>query len=148
MANTAPNGIGISVSEPLPQSSYYPEPTVDNPPTGPGGVREAYVNVQDGSNVNLAIESPLDSAGGRPLVADNVLAMGTTPNYKTVFLQRLANPNKAYQNDPAQPNYNPYLTVDWSPIDLTVFNGTDRVPASCWCFLPSRLWDLDDAIEC
>ncbi len=39
-------------------------------------------------------------------------------NFKTVLLQRLANPLIPYD-----PKSNPYLTVDWMPIDLTVFNG-------------------------
>lgn len=50
---------------------------------------------------------------------------------KTVFLQRLANPLMPYNPGPPDPNYqismpiNPYVTVDWMPIDLTVFNSED-----------------------
>ena len=40
--------------------------------------------------------------------------------YRTAFLQRLANPNLPWDAET-----NPYITVDWIPIDVTVFNGED-----------------------
>jgi hypothetical protein len=43
---------------------------------------------------------------------------GTYPNVRTAFLQRLADPNMPYD-----PINNPYITVDWISLDLTVFNG-------------------------
>ena len=58
-------------------------------------------------------------------------------NYRTVFLQRLANPLAPYH-----PITNPYLTIDWMPVDLTVFNGEDRKPAG-WDD-PKGPWDPDD----
>jgi hypothetical protein len=42
----------------------------------------------------------------------------TTLRYKSVFLQRLADPTRPWDR-----YTNPYLTVDWMPFDLTVFNG-------------------------
>ena len=39
-------------------------------------------------------------------------------NFRSVFLQRLANPNL-----PWHPETNPYRTIDWMPIDLHVFNS-------------------------
>ncbi len=61
---------------------------------------------------------------------------GTTDNYRTVHLQRLANPLLPWNPPPGQikdvtgtdmnqPNLpvNPYLTVDTSSVDLTAFNG-------------------------
>ena len=52
-------------------------------------------------------------------------ATGTPdPEITTAFLQRLANPLQAFD-----PKRNPYLTVDWSPIDVTVFNG-EAAPAT------------------
>ncbi len=61
---------------------------------------------------------------------------GTTANYRTVHLQRLANPLLPWNPPPGQikdvtgadinqPNLpvNPYLTVDTSSVDLTAFNG-------------------------
>lgn len=41
-------------------------------------------------------------------------------NYRTVLLQRLANPNLPFHSQT-----NPYLTLDWLPVDLTVFNSED-----------------------
>jgi hypothetical protein len=48
---------------------------------------------------------------------------GVKPNFRTVHLQRLANPLLPY--DPAT---NPYLTVDSLPVDLEVFNGVTSDP--------------------
>ncbi len=48
---------------------------------------------------------------------------GTTPKYRMIYLQRLANPLKPYNNSPANADYNPYRTVDAMAVDLTVFNG-------------------------
>lgn len=42
----------------------------------------------------------------------------TTLRYKAVFLQRLADPTQPWNR-----LTNPYLTIDWMPFDLTVFNG-------------------------
>ncbi|MBN2295881.1 MAG: hypothetical protein JXM70_25850 [Pirellulales bacterium] len=112
---TAPMGIGISVSEPLFSGSYYPEPTrVGRTP----GLWDAYGDLDQVDTTARFGDHPEDSQPGTPLESDGLLARGTTPNYKTVFLQRLANPLEPYHRD-----RNPYLTVDWSPIDLTVFNG-------------------------
>ncbi|MEN6406974.1 MAG: hypothetical protein ABFC77_10945, partial [Thermoguttaceae bacterium] len=44
---------------------------------------------------------------------------GTTPKYREIYLQRLANPLLPY--DPYQ---NPYCTIDAQSVALTVFNGT------------------------
>jgi hypothetical protein len=43
---------------------------------------------------------------------------GTYENVRAAYLQRLADPDVEYD-----PVYNPYITVDWMSIDLTVFNG-------------------------
>lgn len=143
-------GIGISISEPIPSlGDYYPEPKQAN--SRNGNLVEAYCDVTNGNitgNPNI-MDHPFDSerSGGgvfqRPLGIEGLLRTQTTRNYKTVFLQRLADPGKAYQPDPSQANWNPYLTVDWSPIDLTVFNGTDRLPGTA---IPGNYpWDtLDD----
>lgn len=42
----------------------------------------------------------------------------TLPNVRAAYLQRLADPDFGYD-----PVTNPYITVDWMSIDLTVFNG-------------------------
>jgi hypothetical protein len=43
---------------------------------------------------------------------------GTYENIRAAYLQRLADPELAYD-----PISNPYITVDWISLDLTVFNG-------------------------
>ena len=46
----------------------------------------------------------------------------TTPAFRMIYLQRLANPLAPYDV-----TNNPYRTVDWMAVDLTVFNGvTDQ----------------------
>jgi hypothetical protein len=45
---------------------------------------------------------------------------GTVPCFKTLCLQRLADPTRAHH-----PICNPYLTVDWNMVDLQVFNSKD-----------------------
>ena len=135
---TAPQGIGISISEPLFSGSYYTEPDEVNPKNS---LTEAYGDLTKANAAKLFLDAPLDSKANTPLEDEGLLPTGTTPNYKTVFLQRLADPTSSY--DPVK---NPYRTVDWMPIDLTVFNGEDSQPAQwppvneTW---PDK-WDEDD----
>ncbi|MEI8212750.1 MAG: hypothetical protein WCI02_11420, partial [Planctomycetota bacterium] len=53
-----------------------------------------------------------------PSTGNAMNGTGTYPNVRTAFLQRLADPNMEYDSI-----NNPYITVDWISIDLTVFNG-------------------------
>ena len=123
--------VGISISEPLFSSgSYYPQPTVAG--TGLYGITDILNNpvlewygdpqMKDPYQGYFR-DTPLDKDPDRPLgdPSEKLPYSGTVPNYKTVFLQRLANPSAPY--DPAT---NPYLTVDWMPIDLTIFNGEEN----------------------
>jgi hypothetical protein len=140
-ANPGPGGIGFSVSEPLPAppnaggtSGYYPEPVAKNPVTL---VYDAYDDLTQTTHATGATgypDQPLEEGVGQPtyqqlpLLQDVVgpgtaANTGTYPNYKTVFLQRLADPTSGYDS-----LRNPYITVDWMPIDLTVFNGEDPSP--------------------
>jgi len=87
-----------------------------------------YVESSSGNGVNvsepeggydttdLPSDEPLDSIEG----ADHydVDTNSTLENYRTVVLQRLANPNMPWDQV-----LNPYLTLDWIPVDLTVFNS-------------------------
>lgn len=73
--------------------------------------------------VNLV--NPTTNFPDRPLDLDNPYVGGagryrsrTYENVRTVYLQRLADPDYGY--DPVS---NPYITVDWMPVDLTVYNG-------------------------
>jgi len=45
---------------------------------------------------------------------------GTRPHFKTAYLQRLADPTQPYH-----PELNPYISIDYIALDLTVFNGSD-----------------------
>jgi hypothetical protein len=137
--------LGVNVSEPLPMN-YYPEPTaeanssdtgVTDPPTGALGFGDlpffdAYFDYDNGP---VGTQSPLDDGSVGPLEhwdpdataattmgpGDEFVQPGTQLDWCTAYLQRLADPDK-----PFHPTFNPYITVDWIPIDLTVFNGEDN----------------------
>jgi hypothetical protein len=137
----APTGIGFHVTEPLPNDNYYTKPTNLNPATGQ---KDAYDNLQSPNGTFLDHPFEGHSSTGAELrpnapvsLLPNGAKTGTTMNYRTVFLQRLANPLVAYH-----PLTNPYLTVDWMPVDLTVFNGEDRKPSG-WDDSKGP-WDPDD----
>ncbi|MDO5580796.1 MAG: hypothetical protein Q4G69_06645 [Planctomycetia bacterium] len=57
----------------------------------------------------------------RPIAKDCLFGLGTVPGYKSACLQRVADPNRGYH-----PIMNPYITVDWNMMDLTVFNGAAK----------------------
>jgi hypothetical protein len=142
--------VGISVSEPL-RSSYYPEPTNrintnDNgvaPFPGFSSIFDGYHNYTSGAGPTPGT-SPQDDGTRGPLQmwernvtsysggslqkiqvgADenvrDVLQPGTALDWCTAYLQRLADPNKPWNE-----THNPYITVDWIPVDLTVFSGEE-----------------------
>ncbi|MCA9205916.1 MAG: hypothetical protein KDA59_22835, partial [Planctomycetales bacterium] len=118
VANTAPNGIGVSVSEPIPTAAnYYSEPNYRL--FGPGTPMDSW-ELTPGSGITAFPDRPFDERNNMPL--ENRTETGTRENFVTVFLQRLA--------DPMRPHHvvnNPYITVDWSPVDLTVFSGEEDV---------------------
>ena len=128
-----PFGIGISVSEPL-IDKYYAEPSTgrlkfettdeEQVSSNDNKIYDCYAGLQQDPNDKYRfLDNPEDNYSGRPLYADgshNMVKSGTYVNYKTVVLQRLANPLAPWHE-----TLNPYVTVDWMPIDLTVFNGQD-----------------------
>ena len=155
------------MSEPLfLDAAYYPEPKYSLS----GGSVEWYGNPTASPPVYFSAPLLLETkqaaggdpqAGSRPIVQDstganNLLQTGTTINYKTIFLQRLASPQM-----PWDPVTNPYLTVDWLPVDLSVFNGDDRRPTTwppdTWMNYPDgtragatavyQPWDADDPMN-
>jgi hypothetical protein len=95
------------------------------------------------SGAGLVGAAANERAFDMPLDLDfELIRNGTTPNYRTVHLQRLANPQlpwnplPTYSDGTANSNYkaglpvNPYLTVDSSPVDLTTFNGASFLERS------------------
>ncbi len=103
-----------------PDDNGNDSPTWYDTVTGSNGtfVTNPMETAQTGRRRRLAKFRPMVSE--KPTTGGTLLQTGTTLNYKTLFLQRLANPTMAYD-----PISNPYRTVDWLPVDLTVFNGTD-----------------------
>jgi hypothetical protein len=132
--------IGLSLSEPMFSSEdYYDEPIEDTTDPHDGTVwTDRYFPPQDAM---MAVpvtsrDEPLDKTNDE---IENDLETATLENDRTAFLQRLADPTLPWNPlpedplygiagsvanyfDPAQP-VNPYLTVDWTPVDLTVYNG-------------------------
>jgi hypothetical protein len=101
---------------------------------------------------------PFDQNPDYPLGAnDDLRKTGTNTDFNTVFLQRLADPTIAWNPLPGEPGHdtnaplNPYITIDWSTIDLTVYNGEDKKP-DAWDPnemvgdppMPIGEWDEDD----
>ena len=117
--NTAPQGIGINISEPMPNGgSYYREPT-DR--LAAGMPLDTYY---DPTNPMPTLpDDPFDD-GGAGTALENIVQTGTYDDVRTMFLQRLADPSL-----PWHPVINPYINVDWQAIDLSVYNGEDRQPA-------------------
>jgi hypothetical protein len=91
--------VGVNVSEPLPVNS--------------GGTwTDAY------PAITATQDTPFDTG--------ILSSRGTIPCYKTICLQRLADPNRKHHLVT-----NPYLTVDWNMIDLHVINSEeDKHPNS------------------
>ncbi len=137
-AVTAPEGIGLNVSEPLANSAanYYIEPTEQyTTAVGTYPLTDAYVELSGTGAVvdpaarpkdrpeDMRLSGPIrqltTAIVGDPTVADPML--GTIDNYRTAFLQRLADPTRGFH-----PILNPYRTVDQITIDLTVFSGEDE----------------------
>ncbi|MGB6041945.1 MAG: hypothetical protein WBF93_02200, partial [Pirellulales bacterium] len=149
--------VGLNVSEPLSNSNYYPEAMKAGPlRTALSGLQDVrdylYAEIAAPTNA-LARDLPFDGHSGAPanpmpggraptpifnlnnagLIAE-VTGNGTRINYKTAFLQRLANPLEEHD-----PTLNPYLTVDWAPIDLTVYNRDESADPNNSYSEPVRL---------
>ncbi len=75
------------------------------------------------SLMSPALDIPADEKIGNPTTKVYIQQNRRVNNVKVLHLQRLANPLKPYNNTAADPDYNPYRTVDTMAIDLTSFNG-------------------------
>lgn len=113
-------------------------------------------------------DKPFDGYPGHK-TAPELLRNGTTANYRTIHLQRLANPmlpwNPApgsFKDSAGQDMYranmpiNPYRTVDTSSVNLTAFNGVSdaeanypsaALPNAQADLLQKRPWDMTDVAE-
>lgn len=125
---SASQQIGLNVSEPLPyfttaRGTYYPSPTKQ---------------LHSDATINMPFDSYYDYADGTGSLPDEPFdnqawselasvfgapgqQTGTRERFKTAYLQRLADPTQNYDA-----NFNPYISVDYITIDLTVFNGSDN----------------------
>ena len=92
------------------------EPTIGYPPTaGTVGVEPVYPTRDHPLDEALAVTPNLAIVG---------LPNGTQSNFRTIHLQRLANPQVDWNR-----TTNPYLTIDTMSVDLTIFNGVYTGPA-------------------
>ena len=92
----------------------------------PFEIPEGWANREDGFNaINSALpDFYVNRVANYPIVKDKIFGLGTIPAYKSAFVQRVADPNRPYH-----PVMNPYITVDWNMMDLTVFTGEAVLPA-------------------
>ena len=116
---------GLNISEPLTVfrpsdvDKYYPLPTKTTKDSWLTSLEEldAYDKVYD---TPLDEQTRGDSGDHNQNIPHSATEEEdrTLLNFKTVFLQRLADPTRGWDQ-----HLNPYLTIDWMPIDLTIYNG-------------------------
>ncbi len=118
--------VGLNISEPMPRgTAFYTQPTLryfGNQPFPDGGtysLTDAYLDYSDTNDSarSLPADGDFDFV---PTINDEPV-LGTIENYRSAFLQRLADPTLPYNRVT-----NPYRTVDWFQLDLTVFSGEER----------------------
>ncbi|MCI0358192.1 MAG: hypothetical protein L0211_06900, partial [Planctomycetaceae bacterium] len=151
---------GLNITEPLLGTNYYPEPMDPADLTTPGLPPDAgfyddpdpTVALNDGTGFkNTPVEAgdpgsnPIAANANRPIYDNGMQNTGTFEDVSSVYLERLANPNLPWNPLPSDPVFgvngqfpsynnallvNPYITVDWATIDVTVSAGdedTDRM---------------------
>jgi hypothetical protein len=118
-------------------------------------------------------ESKYEHSYDRPFDLEfDLVRNGTVPNYRSLHLQRLANPllpwnprpfdelpiisrdptENSQEKDFIHPDYdprlpvNPYMTVDSMSVDLTAFNGMNSSPATLASFPTGKDPDTDQPI--
>lgn len=132
--------IGLNISEPN-RDRYYriPDQYLNRTDTGnldpdtnaPGfkdSSKDAYIDLLDNTGTP---PRPLDNTPtaflrennfGGTTALDGHADIKTEENWSAAVLQRLADPSRVYHEV-----FNPYITVDWMTIDLTVFSGEERL---------------------
>jgi hypothetical protein len=100
-----------------------------------------YYSDLGGQGAVTSYAAPFDGYKEKPIALE-LVRTGTTANYRTIHLQRLANPllpwnpeSKLANGEPNpewRPNMpiNPYRTIDSSSVNLTAFNGVSKVEAN------------------
>ena len=119
--------IGLSISEPLPiAGEYYNNPSAALVSLKPGFPRDSWYDYTNPGTPTLP-DVPFDDPNNPDTVSElgtffgpDGQRTGTRERFKTAYLQRLADPTQPYDRD-----LNPYLSIDYITIDLTVFNGSD-----------------------
>ena len=118
--------VGLNISEPLPRGlSYYTQPSAryfGNQQFPDGSeylLTDAYLDFQNTNDT--ALDLPSDGNFDFIPMIGSEPSLGTIENYRSAFLQRLADPTLPYNAVT-----NPYRTVDWFQLDLTVFSGEER----------------------
>ncbi len=118
--------VGLNISEPLPRgAAFYSQPLLRYfgnqvfPDGGSYPQTDAYLDYSDVNDTALGL--PADGNFAFVPTINDEPVLGTIENYRSAFLQRLADPTLPYN-----PVTNPYRTVDWFQLDLTVFSGEER----------------------
>lgn len=114
---------GVNITEPLPNVvggpvSFYPEYNTMNDGRQP---IDAYDD--PAAPTNTLPDRPLDN--NRLIGNANMLQTRIYPDRSAIFLQRLADPTRPWNTYD-----NPYITVDFASVDISVFTGeeeTDRI---------------------
>ena len=75
-----------------------------------------------GTPTDYAFDEPVDRRIDQEHYDEYLVNDGVRPGYRTVHLQRLANPLS-----PFDAKTNPYRTIDTNMIDLVVFNGAETI---------------------
>lgn len=103
-----------NLSSPVRPDSWFNTAVVSG--SDPDGPFTAFT----GANPNTLPDTPFDydPVLSPDLAGNGMAGNGTYTDVRVAYLQRLADPEMPYD-----PIVNPYLTVDWISLDLTVFNG-------------------------